>query len=31
MGEFWNDYWWAIILAVIVIAGGGISWSRKKD
>lgn len=31
MAELWSDFWWAIILFVILIAGGGISWTRRKD
>ena len=31
MAEIWSDFWWAIILLVILFAGGGIAWTRKKD
>ena len=30
MAEIWADFWWAIVLFVIIIAGGGITWSRRK-
>lgn len=31
LSQFWADWWWAICLFVLIIAGGGISWSRKSD
>ena len=31
MLEFWNDFWWAICLFVLMLGAGGISWSRKRD
>ena len=29
MLEFWNDWWWAICLFILVIGGGGVSLSAK--
>lgn len=30
LAELWNDFWWAVVLFVILVAGGGIGFSRKK-
>lgn len=27
----WDDYWWAIVLFVLIIGTGGFSWHRRKD
>ena len=31
MAEIWSDCWWVTILLALLIAGGGITWSRKRD
>lgn len=30
MGDLWSEYWWAITLFLLIVAGGGISFTRKK-
>jgi len=31
MAEIWSDFWWAIVLFVLLIAGGEIRWSRRRN
>lgn len=31
MAELWNDFWWAIVLFVLVAAGGGLRFTRNKS
>ena len=31
MSKIWSHYRWAVALAVILIAGGGIVWSKNRD
>ncbi|MGJ3233055.1 MAG: hypothetical protein ACFE0P_14790 [Oceanicaulis sp.] len=28
MAELWNEFWYVIVLFVLIVLGGGISWSR---
>ncbi len=28
MAEFWNDYWWAICLLIIVLPG--VRWVKRR-
>jgi len=30
LAELWTDFGWAVVLAVILIAGGGVTFSRRR-
>lgn len=31
MAELWSEFWWLVILGVLLIAGGGVRWTRQRD
>lgn len=28
--EFWSDFWFVVVLFVLIVLGGGITFARKK-
>jgi len=30
METLWSDFWPVVVLFVLIVAGGGVQWSRRK-